>query len=152
MGAEGSVTIQGVLEAVLRLGLVVVAFLLMPLLVGQMEHKAMAHMQARLGPMYAGGFHGWAQLVADGVKFVQKGEVVPAAADRAVYQLAPAVSLLPYLLVLVVIPVGPGKAASTLDLGLFFALAVTGIDRKSTRLNSSHPSISYAVFCLKKKT
>src|SRR5690348_18189549 len=26
-----------------------------------------------------------------------------------------------------------------------------GIDRKSTRLNSSHPSISYAVFCLKKK-
>src|SRR5690348_17777265 len=26
-----------------------------------------------------------------------------------------------------------------------------GTDRKSTRLNSSHPSISYAVFCLKKK-
>src|SRR5690348_17512027 len=26
-----------------------------------------------------------------------------------------------------------------------------GGDRKSTRLNSSHPSISYAVFCLKKK-
>src|SRR5438876_1385080 len=29
--------------------------------------------------------------------------------------------------------------------------ATTSIDRKSTRLNSSHPSISYAVFCLKKK-
>src|SRR5699024_11455026 len=29
--------------------------------------------------------------------------------------------------------------------------AVAGIDRKSTRLNSSHVSISYAVFCLKKK-
>src|SRR5690348_17783398 len=29
--------------------------------------------------------------------------------------------------------------------------AVLGADRKSTRLNSSHPSISYAVFCLKKK-
>src|SRR6266487_5808087 len=27
----------------------------------------------------------------------------------------------------------------------------TDADRKSTRLNSSHPSISYAVFCLKKK-
>src|SRR5690348_17759817 len=27
----------------------------------------------------------------------------------------------------------------------------SGVDRKSTRLNSSHPSISYAVFCLKKK-
>src|SRR5215203_6292540 len=29
--------------------------------------------------------------------------------------------------------------------------AVAGIDRKSTRLNSSHANISYAVFCLKKK-
>src|SRR5690348_17428768 len=28
----------------------------------------------------------------------------------------------------------------------------SSLDRKSTRLNSSHPSISYAVFCLKKKT
>src|SRR5438876_4954789 len=36
-----------------------------------------------------------------------------------------------------------------------FALRVRHVrarDRKSTRLNSSHPSISYAVFCLKKKT
>ena len=29
---------------------------------------------------------------------------------------------------------------------------ISVLDRKSTRLNSSHPSISYAVFCLKKKT
>src|SRR5690348_18077522 len=31
------------------------------------------------------------------------------------------------------------------------ASAAARVDRKSTRLNSSHPSISYAVFCLKKK-
>src|SRR5438876_8683189 len=30
-------------------------------------------------------------------------------------------------------------------------LSLAELDRKSTRLNSSHPSISYAVFCLKKK-
>jgi NADH-quinone oxidoreductase subunit H len=115
------------LEIVLKVLGVLAVFLVLPLVVGQLEHKAMAHMQARLGPMYAGGFHGWAQLVADGVKFVQKGEVVPAAADRAVYQLAPAVGLLPYLMVLVVVPVGPGAVASSLDLGLFFALAVAGV-------------------------
>jgi NADH-quinone oxidoreductase subunit H len=128
MGAERkTMTIKDVLEAVLRLGLVVVAFLLMPLLVGQMEHKAMAHMQARLGPMYAGGFHGWAQLIADGVKFVQKEHVVPTLADRRVFAIAPAVALVPYLLVLLVIPVGPHWAAIDLGIGLFFALAVMSL-------------------------
>jgi NADH-quinone oxidoreductase subunit H len=116
------------LEIALRLALVVVAFLTLPLLVGQMEHKAMAHMQARLGPMYAGGFHGWAQLVADGVKFAQKEAVVPTRADRRVFQLAPGVALVPYLVVLVVIPVGPGDlVGQQLDAGLFFVLAVMGI-------------------------
>src|SRR5690348_18221877 len=34
---------------------------------------------------------------------------------------------------------------------LVFMIGCLRLDRKSTRLNSSHPSISYAVFCLKKK-
>src|SRR2546422_3241783 len=33
----------------------------------------------------------------------------------------------------------------------WFSARSTGLDRKSTRLNSSHGYISYAVFCLKKK-
>ncbi|MCA1220657.1 complex I subunit 1/NuoH family protein [Streptomyces sp. 8L] len=120
---------NGVLDIVLRLVIVFVAFLVLPLLVGQAEHKVMAHMQGRLGPMHAGGFHGWAQLVADGVKFAQKEDVVPADADRRIFQLAPAVALLPYLLVLVVIPVGPGGSAvgQSVDAGLFYVLAVLGV-------------------------
>ncbi len=116
-----------VVEVALRLALVVAAFLMLPLLVGQLEHKVMAHMQGRLGPMYAGGFHGWAQLVADGVKFAQKESVVPARADRVVFQLAPAVALIPYLVVLVVIPVGPGLVGQDLDAGIFFVVAVMGV-------------------------
>jgi NADH-quinone oxidoreductase subunit H len=115
-------------DLALRMVVVLVAFLALPLLVGQTEHKAMAHMQSRVGPMYAGGFHGWAQLVADGVKFVQKESVVPAAADGPVYRLAPAVALLPYLIVLVAIPIGPGPgAASFFDASLFFVLAVMSV-------------------------
>src|SRR5690348_17749622 len=34
---------------------------------------------------------------------------------------------------------------------VFVKCRAAHLDRKSTRLNSSHPSISYAVFCLKKK-
>src|SRR5438309_7169381 len=53
----------------------------------------------------------------------------------------------------------PGLAAARILAAAFFAWTVWGLwrhiqrtkDRKSTRLNSSHSSISYAVFCLKKK-
>src|SRR5690348_6561173 len=114
-------------DVVGRTAAVLAAFLLLPLLVGQTEHKAMAHMQSRVGPMYAGGFHGWAQLVADGVKFAQKEDVVPAGADSTVFRLAPAIALLPCLVVLAVIPITPHGAAAGIDPSLFFALAVMGV-------------------------
>ncbi len=118
-----------VLDVAVRLLAVLAVFLTFPLVVGQTEHKVMAHMQGRVGPMHAGGFHGWAQLVADGVKFAQKEDVVPAGADRRVFQLAPAVALLPYLLVLIVIPFAPGGdgVGQVIDAGVFFVLAVMGV-------------------------
>ena len=112
-----SVDLPVLLEVVLRAVVVLLAFLTLPLLVGQAEHKVMAHMQGRLGPMYAGGFHGWAQLVADGVKFVQKEDVTPAAADRAIFRLAPAVALVPYMVALAAIPLTPSWVAADLDAG-----------------------------------
>src|SRR5699024_12682078 len=46
---------------------------------------------------------------------------------------------------------GEVTADEVVLLALGFAFDEVGADRKSTRLNSSHVSISYAVFCLKKK-
>jgi len=115
------------LDVLLRLVVILALFLVLPLIVGQTEHKVMAHMQSRLGPMYAGGFHGWAQLIADGVKFAQKEDVIPAAADRRVFMIAPGVALVPYLVVLIALPVDDGFVGVDLDLGLFFVLAVMGI-------------------------
>ncbi|MEI2776726.1 MAG: NADH-quinone oxidoreductase subunit NuoH [Tetrasphaera sp.] len=115
------------LEIGIRAAGVLAAFLVLPLLVGQTEHKVMAHMQGRLGPMYAGAYHGWAQLVADGAKFVQKEDIVPAAADRRVFKLAPALALIPYLVALAAIPVHPGFAVADLPGGVLFVLAVTSV-------------------------
>ncbi|MDQ2758235.1 MAG: NADH-quinone oxidoreductase subunit H [Actinomycetota bacterium] len=118
---------MSILEVVLRALVTLVGFLVLPLLVGQTEHKVMAHMQGRLGPMYAGGFHGWAQLVADGVKFVQKEDITPAAADRGVFRLAPAVALIPYLVAICVIPLGPHLVGAEVDAGALFVVAAAGV-------------------------
>jgi NADH-quinone oxidoreductase subunit H len=124
--------LQGLLEnpwvvLVVKVVLVMGFFLVAPLAVGYMEHKVLAHMQHRLGPMEAGRFHGWAQLIADGVKFVQKEDVIPRAADRWVFSLAPAVVLIPTILVITVIPFGSDIVAENLDVGIFFVMAVSAI-------------------------
>ena len=112
---------------VIKALLVVIVFLSAPMVVGYMEHKVLAHMQSRLGPMYAGRFHGWAQLIADGVKFVQKEDVIPRAADRWVFALAPAVAMIPYILLFAVIPFDDNLFAENLDVGIFYVLAASSI-------------------------
>lgn len=116
-----------VLEVVLRAVAVLAAFLVLPLLVGQTEHKVMAHMQGRLGPMYAGGYHGWAQLVADAVKFIQKEDITPARADRGVFRLAPFVALIPYLVAMAVIPLTPTIVGADVPGSALLVLAATGV-------------------------
>ena len=101
-------------------------FLVAPLVIGYLEHKVLAHMQSRLGPMEA-IWHGTGQLIADGIKFLQKEDVIPTAADRWVYAIAPGVALIPGLLVLAVIPFGPGLWVTDVEAGLFYALAASGV-------------------------
>jgi NADH-quinone oxidoreductase subunit H len=89
--------------------------------------KVMSHMQSRLGPMDPGGFHGWYQLVGDGIKFLQKEDIMPAKADRRVFALAPAVVVMSTFLVFLVIPAGPDLVIKDLDVGVFYALAVSSL-------------------------
>ena len=102
-------------------------FLTAPMVVGYAEHKILAHMQHRLGPMEAGKFHGWAQLIADGVKFIQKEDIIPSAADRWVFTFAPAVFLVPVILTFIVVPFGPTIWIEDLDVGLFFLMSVSTV-------------------------
>ncbi|MFP5317200.1 MAG: NADH-quinone oxidoreductase subunit NuoH [Acidimicrobiia bacterium] len=89
--------------------------------------KMMAHMQSRLGPMESGGFHGWFQLIGDGIKFIQKEDIIPSRADRRVFALAPIVVLASTFLLYVVIPAGPDLVVEDLSVGIFFALAVSSL-------------------------
>jgi NADH-quinone oxidoreductase subunit H len=89
--------------------------------------KMMSHMQSRLGPMDPGGFHGWFQLVGDGLKFLQKEDIVPEQADRRVFAFAPAVVVISTFLVFLVIPMGPRLVVRDLDVGVFYALAVSSL-------------------------
>jgi NADH-quinone oxidoreductase subunit H len=89
--------------------------------------KMMSHMQSRLGPMDPGGFHGWFQLIGDGIKFIQKEDIIPAQADRRVFAAAPAVILVSTFLVYVVVPAGPRLIVTDLDVGVFYALAVSSL-------------------------
>jgi NADH-quinone oxidoreductase subunit H len=95
-------------------------------------------MQSRLGPMDPGGFHGWYQLIGDGLKFLQKEDIMPGEADRRVFALAPAIVVLSTFLVFVVVPAGPRITVASLDsapyshgafdgVGVFYALAVSSL-------------------------
>jgi NADH-quinone oxidoreductase subunit H len=111
----------------IKAALVLIFFLTAPLVVGYMEHKVLAHMQHRLGPMEAGRFHGWAQLIADGVKFIQKEDIIPAAADPWVFTLAPAIVMVPYIAIFLVVPFGRTIWAENLDIGIFYVMAITAV-------------------------
>src|SRR6266849_9167431 len=89
--------------------------------------KMMSHMQRRLGPMDPGGFHGWFQLIGDGIKFIQKEDIIPAEADRRVFMAAPVVVLISTFLLYIVVPAGPRLVVSDLDVGVFYALAVSSL-------------------------
>jgi NADH-quinone oxidoreductase subunit H len=89
--------------------------------------KMMAHMQSRLGPMEPGGFHGWFQLIGDGIKFIQKEDIIPSEADRRVFAIAPVVVLVSTFLLYVVLPAGPDLVVQDLDVGIFYALAVSSL-------------------------
>lgn len=99
------------------------------------ERKLLGRFQVRLGPNRAGPF-GLLQPVADGIKAAFKEEIIPQHVDRPVYLLAPALSLIPALVVFAVIPVGPPVKVFGLDValqiadvnvGLLYVLAITSL-------------------------
>lgn len=80
--------------------------LVMTLLGVWFERRVVARMQSRPGPNQAGPF-GLLQTLADGLKMAFKEDIMPRGADRVVFLVAPAISVVCALTALAVIPFGP---------------------------------------------
>jgi len=92
-----------------------------------LERKVSGHIQCRYGPMYAGGWHGWAQTIADGVKLLTKEDMVPLGADRPLFMMAPAIVLGAIFGAFVAMPLSPDFYFADLNLGLFFVLGMSAL-------------------------
>jgi NADH-quinone oxidoreductase subunit H len=112
---------------------------------GYAMHKELAHLQHRLGPMYPGGFHGWAQTLADGIKFVLKEDIIPKAADKPVFSIAPAIIFVPVLMLYLVIPVDRSLIVEDLDVGIFYLLAIGSIGTIGTLVAGWASANKYAL-------
>ncbi len=121
------ILVKGLITAVLLLS----AFGLMT----WVERKVLARFQFRPGPNRLGPA-GVMQFVADGLKLVFKEEIIPTAADRVVYLMAPFISLTAAIVAFAVIPWGPpihifGQTVSMEiggpNIGILFVFAVTSL-------------------------
>lgn len=103
--------------------LVLVFVLINLLMLIWLERKVAGHIQSRLGPIRVGPI-GLFQSAADALKLLLKEDIIPAAADKWVFIVAPFVAFIPVLVLFIVVPFGRGVIASNLSLGLLFILAV----------------------------
>lgn len=127
--------IAGFIILIVKLGVVLLVLLLLAAYLVWLERKFLARLQIRYGPNRAGKF-GLLQPIADSIKMLTKEDIVPAAADRFIFLLAPAVVATTALMMFAVLPFGSdltlfGKKVplviTDLNVGLLYVFALSSL-------------------------
>ncbi len=118
----------GIVRDLVGLGALMGLFNVIPIYTIWWERKVAGRIQSRLGPMRVGGWHGWAQSFADGIKLLLKEDLIPADADKLLFRLAPYLAIIPSALGFVALPFGATYVFRNLDVSLVFILGVLGIE------------------------
>jgi len=91
------------------------------------ERKIVSRIADRLGPNNSGAYggpYGLFQIIGDAIKMFTKEDVVPAAADRWVFNIAPMLIFAIAVLIWPVIPLGKGVIGADISLGIFYILSL----------------------------
>lgn len=110
------------------------------------ERKVSARIQDRLGPTRCGGKFGWLQSLADGIKLIQKEDLVPKDADGLMFRLAPYIVVVASFVGYLALPFSDGWAAMVIDVGLFFTLAVLSLEVLGVILAGYSSGSKWALF------